>query len=100
MPLFEKHLDFFNLFLSTNSKQRKALLASSTKDQRLAIAEIVFNFLQGSIPDIDQAKTDLFPYRFILRGLSKKVVTGKTQYFAKHSRILYILLSKIFTKLK
>ena len=99
MPRFEEHLNFLLLLVSTTARQRKALLKSSNFSQRLAIIELVHNFLKGSILIEPELKQLFFKDKEILRKLSKKSVKNNLKLFLKNIVLIRKFLDIILKKL-
>ena len=99
MPRFEEHLNFLLLLVSTTARQRKALLKSSNFSQRLAIIELVHNFLKGSILIEPELKQIFFKDKEILRKLSKKSVKNNLKLFLKNIVLIRKFLDIILKKL-
>ena len=99
MPRFEDHLNFLHLFISTTSRQRKALLSSSNISQRLAIIELIYNFLKGSILVEPELKQLFFKDKEILRKLSKKSVKSNLKLFLNNIGLIHKFLEIVIKKL-
>ena len=99
MPRFESHIDFLRLLVKSSSVQRNALLKSSTLEQRLALIELILNFLKGSFLVEDNVKQQFYKYRNIFRKLSRKSAKHEVKLFVKNSRILKVFLEIVLQKL-
>ena len=50
MNTLTKHVPFFHLLLTTHKQQKQALLKSASKQQILALCEILLNIVTKSLP--------------------------------------------------
>lgn len=80
-------------------RQRISILKHATKQQILALSEIVLNALSGSFDLTEEEKGILFPYRHGLRRLSqaKENISWKDRrnLMVKHSKALNILMTLV-----
>ena len=99
MPHFEEHLNFLNLLITASPRQRRALIKSSNFSQRLAISELIYNFLKGSILVEPESKQLFFKDKEILRKLSKKSAKSNSKLFLKNTVLIHKFLEVVLKKL-
>ena len=100
MQRIEEHQAFLQLLVKTTVRQRIALLKTSSSQQRLAIAEIINNFLQGIIPTKPEEITQFIKSRYILRKLSRKGSRLNIAFIFKHGVLISDFLRVILPKLE
>lgn len=93
MPSFELHLDFLQLVVKANPRQRNALIRTSSIVQRLAIIEIIYNYLHGSFTLSDELKLKLSSHKAVFRKLSKKKAKNRVALFIRNITIIQKFLA-------
>ena len=94
MPRFESHIHFLKLVSESTPRQRKALLKSASPAQKLALIELVHNFLKGSILVASEIKDSLSKHKHVLRVLSKKS-SQKSSFFVENAVVIKTFLDHI-----
>lgn len=86
----KRNLDFLRVLKKANSKQRKAILDSGSKDLILCLCEIIDNILAGTVKLSPKQKKNLSKYKSLLRQLvDKKVpITTKRKLFIQKGGFL------------
>ena len=103
--LLKRQENFINLLLqpTLNVRQRVSLLKHATKEQILALSEIVLNVLRGTFDLSGEEKKILFPYRNGLRRISqeKDKINWQTRrtLMIKHAKALHTLLKLVRDKI-
>lgn len=92
MPDFEQHLEFLNLIVKGNPRQRNSLIKTSSTAQRLAIIEIIYNFLHGTFSVSEELTTKLSNHKTIFRRLSKKKAKNNVRLFCRNILIIKLFL--------
>lgn len=100
MNRVKENLYFITTLLnSTSPKQRKNLLKYASKDQILALSEIVINFLNGNVTVANDSNFTRFQkYKKLFRiiGSEKKISWHKRQQaLIKLGKILVIFLKDV-----
>ncbi|OOZ36427.1 hypothetical protein BOW52_10795 [Solemya elarraichensis gill symbiont] len=72
------HVSFLSTLVSTDSRQRKALLRSMSSDQIRVLCEIALNVYRGNAPDSEVIET-LRPHEATIRKLSKRGASDATK---------------------
>lgn len=98
-PRFEQHIHFLQLIIHASARQTNALLKTSSKEHRLAIIELIFNFLKGSFLVQEKVQTRFCKYKNILRKLAKKSNKTNVTIFIKNSLIIKEFIRIAITKL-
>ena len=86
---------FLFLLYTTDTKQRKALLGSITKEQLMSFCELVLNIIKGVIPVSRETKNKLKRYARVLRLLAEKRSVSRGRKIAlllKHMRLVLMIL--------
>lgn len=92
MPNFEDHLEFLTLLVKATPRQRNALIKTSSTDQRLAITEIIYNFLHGTFSVSEELTSKLSNHKSIFRKLSKKKFKNNVSLFCRNILIIKLFL--------
>lgn len=90
-----ENTNFLSLLYKADLKQRKALLGSISKEQLLALCEVILNIIKGVIPISQGAKDKLRRYAKVLRLLAAKGRVSqrkKIDLLVRHHRFVPILL--------
>jgi len=75
----KRNLDFLRVLKKANTKQRKAILDTGSKDLILCLCEVIDNVLAGTVKLSSKQKKELIKYKSILRKLIDKKVTIKAK---------------------
>lgn len=98
-----KNENYLSLLGATKSKTKRDLLIDYASNQDIkAIAEIIYNLLQGSIPLTSYQKRTLTKYQSTLRAIAKKSATKKSKkaILKQNGGFLPILLPLAISVLK
>ena len=95
--LLTKYKNFILFILDKNSSNAALLLRSITKDQSLALSEIIHNLIAGTIPLSREKLLKLRRNKTILRRLAKKEVSlsSKKTIITKHPAVILSVLKLI-----
>lgn len=96
-----KSLDFLKSITTTSGKVQSELIIQSSDDNIKAVAELVYNLLQGNLQINDKVKSELQQHKIFLRKLSNaniSVDTKRKSIFRKR-KVLSIILTPIVSAL-
>lgn len=90
---------FFTLLSNSNRRQQKALIKTASRQQLLALKEIVVNLLQGNVPLSPNQKDSLKKYKRALRHIANKYLSREkiATYIDVIVKVLIAILPFILT---
>ena len=98
MQNIRKNRSFLDLLIKTGPKQRKALLSTSTPEQRLVIGEICYNILQGGSGISKHHKTTLSQYSDIIRRLANRDIkdSRRRYWLMRNNEAVAAIIGTVF----
>lgn len=93
------NLPFLIMVERVNNKQRKALLAHTSREEFRAIITLLFNILEGHVPVTETDKTRLRRYKKCIRTLVSKKISAreKRALLNAHHCLLPICVRSLLT---
>ena len=90
----KRNIDTLRVLHKANPKLRKAILANSNNDLVLALCEVVWNILNGTVHLSTKAKRNLSKHKSVLRSVINKSVgvKAKRQLFTQKGGFLAAVL--------
>lgn len=94
-----RHVPFFHLLLTTHTKQKQALLKSSSREQITALCEILLNILHKNIQTTNTEKKYMNKIKKAITSLLKKTVKlpTKQRLLTKNLKLVDIILNSALT---
>ena len=102
MNTLTKHVPFFHLLLTTHKQQKQALLKSASKQQILALCEILLNIVTKSLPLSTPEENFVKRQQNKVRAILKKGTPTKRKQnlLSQNLRLVDIVLAAILNQMK